>query len=469
MASSLITDLRGLLSDGSVSADPEDLEVHAGGPFGRYPAPHDATEEANPLPEAVVRPRTSVDVVAVAAYASERGVPLVPYGGGTGVVGGTIPVGGGIVLDLKGMNHITEIDAEARTATVGPGIILEDLAHALADRGLMLGHDPWSLPIATVGGAISTNGVGYLAGKYGPMGQQVLGLEVVLPTGDLIQTKGVRKTAGPPLHQLFIGAEGTLGIITEATLKVFPAPELRSLHALEFPSFEAGFEAAQEMYSVGLHPAMLDFAEEPSGSGSDEDDWEVVLYLGFEGPREEVEAQVVRGLAICRRLGGADRGEAAAQEFWETRHRSGERYKREVLEAPMAERRLRGPWRMAYLHVALPASRVLEYRRWCQGLLAEYRVPVREWSVWGRPELFSLRIIEPEPSNQETAERLARAADALLMGAQDMGGSMEYCHGVGLKLSHLMLRELGPGMELLKRVKKALDPAGILNSGKLGL
>lgn len=467
MASSLVTDLKRLLPQGTVSTEAEDLESHAQDALGQYRA-FGAAQSLGPRPDAVARPRSSEEVAAVAAYASQRGVPLVPYGGGTGVMGGIVPVKGGIVLDLKSLCRVS-IDVEARTATVGPGMVLEELARVLEERGLILGHDPWSLPIATVGGAISTNGIGYLAGKYGSMGQQVLGLEAVLATGQLIETRRVPAAAGPSLHELFIGSEGVLGIITEATLEVFPAPELRSLHALEFVSFEAGFEAAQEMYSVGLHPAMLDFAEEFRSTEDGSGPPEVNLHLGFDGPREEVEGQVARGLSICRKHGGVEQGVEAAQEFWATRHRSAERYKREVLETPWRERRRRDGWRMDYLHVALPASRVLEYRRWCQELVARQGIPVREWSLWGRPDLFSFLIADPAPPDQVSSERMGRMVDELLMAAQDMGGSMEYCHGVGLKLSHLMDRELGPGMELLRRVKRALDPAGILNPGKLGL
>jgi alkyldihydroxyacetonephosphate synthase len=457
-----------LLPRGAVSTSPAELERYAGDAMGRYRA-FGTGELLDAHPQAVVRPRTAQQVATVAAYASAQGVPLVPCGGGTGVMGGMVPVRGGIVLDLKGLGRIAEIDHEARTATVGAGVVLEELARVLEPRGLMLGHDPWSLPIATVGGAVSTNGVGYLAGKYGAMGDQVLGLEAVLPTGELFRTRGVPKAAGPALHHLLIGAEGTLGIITQAVLEVYPSPELRSLHALEFPSFEAGFEAAQTMYSVGLRPALLDFAEEFRPGESNGAPHDVELYLGFEGTREEVEGQAARGLAICRRLGGVALGLGRAQEFWDTRHQSGERYKREVLEAPVKGRGQRRPWRMDYLHVALPASRVLPYRRRCQEMLAQYGIPLREWSLWGRPELFSFLIADPEPAAEVTSERMGEAVDALLIAAQDLGGSMEYCHGVGLKLGHLMAREFGPGLEVLRRVKKALDPAGILNPGKLGL
>ncbi|MBI4233515.1 MAG: FAD-binding oxidoreductase [Chloroflexi bacterium] len=457
-----------LVGAAAVSTEEEDLERHsqdALSPFRAFRAPH----RLETRPRAIVRPRTTEQVAGVVAFAAREGIPVVPWGGGTGVMGGAISVEGGIVLDLKGMNRILDIDQSGRLATVEAGVVLEDLEHALGQRSLLLGHDPWSLPIATVGGAIATNGVGYRAGKYGPMGQQVLGLEAVLPTGEVIATRGVPKAAGPGLNGLLIGSEGVLGVITRATLEVFPSPEQRALHALSLPSFEAGFQAIMEMHDLGLRPALVDFAEEfPASEGDGNPHSQVELYLGFEGFRDEVEAQERRALSLCRQHGGQELGAAVAQRFWSQRHSIAQRYKREVLEAAPAQRRHR-TWRMDYLHVAVPASRVLEYRKHCQEILAGYRIPVREWSLWARPEFFSFMIADPGPSTQTTSQAMSTAVDALLQAAQDAGGSMEYCHGVGLKLSHLMERDLGPGMAVLRRIKAALDPRGILNPGKLGL
>jgi alkyldihydroxyacetonephosphate synthase len=349
-------------------------------------------------------------------------------------------------------------------------VVLEDLEARLNERGLLLGHDPWSRPIATLGGAISTNGMGYLAGRYGSMGDQVLGLEVVLATGEIVTTRAVPKASGPALDSLFIGAEGTLGVITRATIEAFPVPERRGLHAYRFGGFEAGFDAVQGMYAVGLRPAMVDFAEElPAGSSPDATDSETTLYLGFEGFEEEAAAQEVRADRLCRRAGGKKLDGSEAQGFWDARHESAERYKREVLQGPASQRRRRSAWRMDYLHLAVPASRILEYHRYCRGLLLDRGIPVREWSLWGRPEFFSLLIVDPTPADQDDRRMMVEAVDDLLVAAQDLGGSMEYCHGVGLKLSHLMEREMGGGMAALRRIKGALDPQGILNAGKLGL
>jgi len=460
----LLADLTRLLGKGKVSVAPEERQRFSLDALGNYRAFH-AARLLESTADAVVHPESVEEVAQVVRLAQAAGVPIVPFGGGTGVMGGIVPVRGGITLDLRGLNRVWEIDVESRTATVGAGLLLGDLDQALGREGLMLGHDPWSQPIATVGGAISTNGVGYLAGRYGPMGEQVLGLQVVLPQGDVLETKGVSKPSpGPGLTHLFIGAEGIMGVITRATLRVFPQPERRALHALAFDSFEAGFAAVMEMYALDLRPAMVDFDEDLPAEG----DREVVLYLAFDGFREEVEAAEHRGLDICRRHGAHDLGQEKAQEFWQTRHASAERYQREVLGRPSAARAWRR-WPMEYLHVALPPSKVLEYRRRCGQLLNRYGVPVREWAIWGRPELFSLLIAEPSGSGDASWEAMAQVVDEVLSLAQDMGGTLEYCHGVGLKLGHLMERELGVGMKAVREIKAALDPHGIMNPGKLGV
>jgi len=177
---------------------------------------------------------------------------------------------------------------------VQPGLVLSRLEEALRAEGLTLGHDPWTVGVATVGGTISTNGLGYRGGQYGSMGEQVLGLEVVLPDGQVLRTRAVPKSStGPDLTQLFIGAEGVLGLITEATLQVFPAPEAHALLAFAFSTFAHGFAAVAEMAAVGLRPALLelteDFPVEKLAPSLIERYPGVSLYIGCEGFQELVE------------------------------------------------------------------------------------------------------------------------------------------------------------------------------------
>jgi alkyldihydroxyacetonephosphate synthase len=312
------------------------------------------SELAEARVEAVARPATTAEVAAVVSLASERGIPVVPYGGGTGVMGAVVPVRGGIALDLRRMDRIVEVSREDRTARVQPGVYLADLDSAAHDHGMMLGHDPWSVPIATVGGAISTDSVGYRASKYGSMGRQARALEVVLGDGEIVRTRPIaRQSSGPMLNGLFAGAEGTMGVITEATVQLFAQPEAREFASIGFRSFEQGYPAVVRLFDIGLVPALIDLTEEP---GTPENAAPCILYLGFEGYREQVEAQRSRTMAEALAAGGRDLGPGPTREYWEARHAVAERWRDRTRPLRPTERWKEQRWRYAdYLHVAMPA------------------------------------------------------------------------------------------------------------------
>ena len=429
--------------------------------------------ELVPKPQWVVWPRSVEQVQGLVRLANELRVPLVPYGGGTGLMGGAMAARGGIVVDTGKLDRIRAVHPEDRTVTAEAGVVLKDLDATLNERGLMLGHDPWTVPVATVAGTISTNGLGYRGAQYGSMGDQVLGIEAVLPDGRLLTTRAVPKAStGPALHQLFIGAEGCFGIIVAATLKVFPLPERRGLHAIRFPSFEAGFQAISRMFALGLAPALLEYGEDfpplaPTKGRRRSQQGRAELYLGFEGLEEVVQAQERRALALCQEAGGVCQDPDSAVQFWQNRHAAAERFVRQRTEtgrAPFWQPAGEGP-QVDYVHVALPASRVLEYRSRCIDLAARQGVQLRDCGLWNRPELFSMVLVDPG----QTATRLHQTVDEVLVLAQEMGGAMEYCHGVGVRLAHLMAREHGEGLEVLRQLKRTLDPNDIMNPGKLAL
>ena len=411
------------------------------------------------LPWAVIRPRSTEEVSTLLQLANEHRVPLVPYGGGSGLMGGALSLQPGIVLDLKSMNRILAISPENLTAHVEAGVVLDDLERELSNKGLMLGHDPWTVSVATVGGTISTNSLGYMGGKYGSMGDQVLGLEAVLPTGEPVNTRPVQKTStGLDLHRLFIGTEGCFGVITQVILRVFATPEERLLQAYQFPDFEAGFAAIVRLFHLGLKPSLLDY-----GDRSGEDGGSAELFIGFEGIREAAQAEIKRCEEVCENGGGVRLPDTKAKCFWKERHSIAEGYKRtrpQRLKQPPSELSLE------YLHVALPISQVLLYRRRCLEIFGRSGIRIGETGLWTHPELFSIVFQQKQPGGKGA---FREAVTQALMLAQDMGGSMEYCHGVGVKLASLIAREHGYGLEVMQQIKKALDPKGILNPGKLGL
>ena len=428
--------------------------------------------EGPALPHAVVRPRSTEDVAAAVTIAAERGIPIVPFGGGSGLMGGAVSLRPGIVIDLRSMNRMVEVSPEDRAARVEAGVVLKDLNAELARHGFFCGHDPWSLPVATVGGAISTNGLGYLCGRYGSMGDQVLGLTAVLPSGDILRTPAVPgHSTGPDLKRLFIGAEGMLGIVTEAVLRIFPLPEARRHVAVAFPSFEEGFEATQEILTLGLGAVVADYGERYPVGGGASAPWpeRATLQLVIDGAREEVDITYRRCRSVCECHGGEERPEEEARSFWEHRHDPGERF----IEARTAGRL---PWgqrpsnvRYQYLNVVVPASRMLEYRSRCLEALAREGAQPIETGFWGLPEYFAVMFAKEGQDEAGAGEVVDRLTDELLTLAQDMGGAMEQCHGVGLRWAYLMERQHGVGLDVLRSIKRALDPHGIMNPGKLGL
>ena len=457
-----IASLASIVGPDNVLSDPDSLDRYTGDSLSPSRA-FGAASAFERLADVVVRPGSTAEVAQIVRWANEHLIPIVPYGGGTGVMGAVVPEHGGIVLDVKRMNRVLEIDSESLTARVEAGVVLEELEAVLAERGLMIGHDPYSVPIATVAGTISTNGVGYRACSRGPMGDQVVGLEAVLPDGRIIETRDVPKySSGPNLNHLFIGAEGTFGVITRATIQIYRSPESARFASVGFDSFDEGFAATTEMLALGIRPSLLDLTEE---------DGEVTLHLLFEGFTEGVEAQARRAEAVCDAAGGYSLGTEPTEHYWEVRRDSAENYKLTALGQPRKVRWNR--WRRRrgfdYLHLALPTSKVLEYRRQASEILAAQGIAVAEYAIWSRPELFSMLILPESGDPSEARQRLARTVDRVLELAQDMGGVMEYCHGVGVKLNHLLARELGVGHDAIRDLKRTLDPNNIMNPGKLGL
>ena len=428
--------------------------------------------EEGEAPAAVVLPGSTSEVSAAVRIADRHGAAVIAWGGGTGLMGGARPTPDAVVLDLRGMRRIRSVDVASRTATAEAGIVLEDLDRRLRRARMALGHDPWSRPRATLGGAIATNGLGYAGYLRGSMGDQVLGLEVVLSDGTVLRTRAAaRSTTGLDLKRLFIGTEGTLGIVTAATIHALPLPEREEIHAFQLPDFSAGFEAVSRLYDDGLFPYVMDLEEAfavpggpwPTESGPPE------LFLGFCGAAEVVGASWRVARAVLRGAGARPLPDREARAYWRGRHDIIYRMDEVAPGVTGADVFLKDVV-FDYVHVALPRARVLPFRRSALAVLRRHGVFPLGVGLWTQPELVSIEMMRPVRGDRARARAaVAEAVDGIVRRAHATGGSMEYVHGVGVKLAHLMGEELGTGLEVYRRVKEALDPEGRLNPGKAGL
>lgn len=447
------------------------------------------------LPLAVVQPGSTADVVRLVQIARQHGIPLVPFGGGSGLMGGALSIRPGIVVDMKRLNQVLNLDSQALTVQVQSGMRLRPLSEYLGQHKLLLGHDPWSISIATIGGAVSTNGLGYLAGRYGSMGDQVLGLEAVLGNGEVIRTPAARKrSTGPDLGRLLIGAEGTLGIITEATLQVFPQPERQSLIGFTFPDFARGFQALLNMRQRGLRPTSMDLsldtwptelqerrielhldpetdAKQRSNQDLAQNSSQPYLVLLFEGLEQEVEAQLDLASTIALSFGAAPEDNPAdLATYWSTRHAAADRW---ATDPDQRE----GKWldtsdgkaQLDFLHMTIPASKLLNFRQQVAAAIKASPVQQCQEAVWIWPECYSVLLYCSPLREIDTAGSMRETTDSILRLAQKIGGTIEYVHGIGIRLGHLAEQELGGGLAVLRRLKASLDPANIMNPGKLGL
>ncbi|HEX7734001.1 MAG TPA: FAD-linked oxidase C-terminal domain-containing protein [Ktedonobacteraceae bacterium] len=418
-------------------------------------------------PLAVVLPASAQEVSAILTLANRERIVVAPRGSASGLSGGSIPLGGGIALALTRMNRILEIDCVNLLAVVEPGVITARLQAEVEKAGLFYPPDPSSLHVSAIGGNVAENAGGARCLKYGVTSDYVMGLQVVLPTGEIIRTGGrvVKNVTGYNLRQLFTGAEGTLGVITEVTLKLLPLPKCRLTALAIFPRLEDAAEAISEIMGSGLLPASLELMDQITVQCVEEllhaglpTDVEALLLLAFDGNYEQiVVGELAAASDICTRRG------ARAVQSASTPEESEQLWKARRSISPALARR--SPNKLGE-DISVPRSAVPEIIRRVRAIAAQYHLTIPVFGHAGDGNLHPNILCNRNDPEEMT--RVREAAAAIFAAAIACGGTLSGEHGIGLLKKEFMEQDLGrETIEAMKKIKLALDPHNLLNPGKM--
>ena len=414
-------------------------------------------------PWAVAFPESTEEVQAVVEACARHSVPMVPFGAGSSVEGHVLPVQGGVSIDLTRMNRIRAIHAEDFDAVVEAGVTRLQLERALGDRGLFFPVDPGA--DATLGGMVATGASGTTTVRYGAMRENVLSLEVVLADGSVIRTgtRAKKSSAGYDLTRLFIGSEGTLGVITEVTLRVRGIPEAVSSAVCSFPTIDAAVATAVEVIQWGVPVARVELLDEVQvdavnrHSGLDHP-LRPALFFEFHGSPRGVEEAAEAASRIAAEHDAEDfawaTDEGQRRALWTARH-----------EAYFADLALRPGGRVMSTDVCVPISRLAECLLETKREISEASFPVPIVGHVGDGNFHCLMVIDPD-SPEELAEALALNR-SLVERALRMGGTCTGEHGIGLGKQQWMELQHGPALDVMRGLKETLDPHDLMNPGKV--
>jgi alkyldihydroxyacetonephosphate synthase len=420
------------------------------------------TLTARPL--CVVHPTSVEHVSALLQYANQHRVAVVPFGAGSGVCGGVLPADGMIVIDLRRMNRIVELNETALLVRVQAGMMGHTFEAALNEKGYSMGHFPQSIELSTVGGWVATRAAGQYSTRYGSIEDLLLALEVVLPDGRVVRTRvGPRSATGPDIRQLFLGSEGTLGVVTELTARIFPQPESSVCLSYSFATMHHGLEAIRRIMRAGWKPPVVRlydgvetarlFTTASTGDNS-------LLLLISEGPQALTAAESKACADICTAAGGTPAGDDPVQ------HWLGERN-----HVPGFETFLQRGFVLDTIEVATTWDHIDElYREVIAALHTVEGIGVASGhSSHSYPQgtnIYFTFVARPDDPARAEATYLAcweQAMEATLR----CHGTISHHHGIGRLRVPWMQRELGVGLDVLRAIKRTLDPNGIMNPGVL--
>ena len=454
----IVTELEAIVGANHVITREPDLSL-----YGR-----DETEDLQYQPEVAVRPGSTSEVARVLSLAYEHGIPITPRGGGTGLSGGALPVFGGIVLSVDRMNRILEIDETNLMCRVQPGVITAVLQEQVAERGLYYPPDPASSGSCMIGGNIAENAGGPHCVKYGLTNDYVLALEAVTADGQVFRTGGkLRKdVAGYNLAQLLVGSEGTLAVVTEATLRLIPMPTHRRVLLAPFDSLDTAAEGIVAVYRSRITPAALEIVEQAALKAAEEhlgrpvpySDAEAQILLELDGFDEEsVDRDLLRVGEVLVEAGALDAmladTPAKERELWSVRRCLGEAVKKQA----------------AYIEcdTAVPPARVPDLLRGVREVAAQHGIRQISYGHAGDGNIH-VNVLTDDPDRAQRERTLQPAIEAIFQVAVSLGGTITGEHGVGCAQSqYLKLCRDPVALAAMRAIKHALDPKGLLNPGKV--
>ena len=457
LPSDFLDALRAVVGAAHVRVDAEALQTYGA----------DALKRGHPA-DAVVTPEGTDQIAAIVRLCAARGVPFVPRGGGTGYTGGSVPVRGGVVISLERMNRILDIDEENLVAVVEPNVITGDLQQAVERVGLFYPPDPASLKTSVIGGNVAECAGGPRAFKYGTTKQYVLGLQAVLPDGQIIETGGkvVKNVVGYDLTHLLVGSEGTLAIITRIILRLVPKPPARSTLRATFRTIEEAAQAVTNVIRARVVPAALELVDgdsldavatylkgrslAPAGTGA-------LLLIDVDGLTEAVAEEASRCEQACREAGATEvvraRDEAERDELWTVRR-----------ELSFSLRTIT-PIKLNH-DVVVPKGRIPQLFDLVARLKRDFRLRIPCFGHAGDGNIHVNIMVTP--GDDDEMRRAHEAERLLFEGVVALEGSISGEHGIGFAKAKYLPIELDEAtIAVMRRVKQAFDPAGLLNPGKI--
>ena len=429
---------------------------------------HDELGGAYSRPDARVCPLSTAEISAVMRYAFERNIPVTVRGGGTGLVGGAVPLEGGILLDTSMMTNILELDERNMTLTLEPGVLLMDVAKYVEEHGLFYPPDPGE-KTATIGGNISTNAGGMRAVKYGVTRDYVRGLEVVMPNGDVVQLGGkvVKNSSGYALKDLVVGSEGTLCVIAKAILRLVPMPKAKISLLVPFPGVEAAIRAIPDVIKASSVPTAVEFmerevilaAERFQARKFPDNSADAYLLLTFDGAsRQEVDLAWETAAKTCLGAGALDVFISDTQErnesIWSARGAFLEAIKASTTE-------------MDECDVVVPRSNFAEFVLYSHRLQEKHGVRIQSFGHAGDGNIH-IYVLRDSLGDEQWRKTLSAVFEDLYAKARQLRGQVSGEHGIGCAKKPYLAESLPPTLRAVMRgIKSVFDPKGILNPGKV--